>query len=313
MSRRHAAHPAVSWWTARRRRAHVHHRARPLHLVPGVLPHHPGAVLRVVELLDEAGDVLLVAPGENGVHHRLHQRQVLDALRRPVRLNLRRRHPPHLLGVRLEEDAVQAPAEARRRPPLERGLVPGWTEARPEVREEAARRLDETQSLERVEGAQRIVEHGAAVVDAAHPRSQQEVLLAEDVQPQPLDRRHLGEEAVAADVEAPAVTLDGAGDAADHVVGLQRRRRDGAAAQGVGGGEPGGPGADDDDVGIPGAHGALPFECASVVMPMRDEINAAPSIARVATLTTASHSRQPPVGVHCAYRMNHTGPEIPTA
>ena len=36
---------------------------------------------------------------------------------------------------------------------------------------------------------------------------------------------HLGEEAVAADVEAPAVALDGAADAADDVVGLEHRGR----------------------------------------------------------------------------------------
>ena len=45
---------------------------------------------------------------------------------------------------------------------------------------------------------------------------------------------HLGEEAVAADVEAPAVALDGAADPADDVVGLEhggRRRRAGASSQ----------------------------------------------------------------------------------
>ena len=40
-----------------------------------------------------------------------------------------------------------------------------------------------------------------------------------------LDLLHLGEEAVAADVEAPAVALDGAADAADHVVGLEHLDR----------------------------------------------------------------------------------------
>ena len=42
--------------------------------------------------------------------------------------------------------------------------------------------------------------------------------------PEGLDLGHLGEEAVAAQVEAPPVFDDGAADAADHVVGLEHQR-----------------------------------------------------------------------------------------
>ena len=53
------------------------------------------------------------------------------------------------------------------------------------------------------------------------PRAEQEVFVGEDLVPHGLDLGHLGEEAVAADVEAPAVPLDGAADAADDRVGLE--------------------------------------------------------------------------------------------
>ena len=75
----------------------------------------------------------LVAPGQQRVDDGLAEREVLDALGRPVGLDLVGRHAPHLLGVGLEEDAVEAPAEARRRPALERGLVLRRPDPRPEV------------------------------------------------------------------------------------------------------------------------------------------------------------------------------------
>ncbi len=66
--------------------------------------------------------------------------------------------------------------------------------------------------------------------------------------PEVLDRLHLGEEAVAADVEAPAVALRGAADAADHVVGLEDGRGDAVLVELEGGGEAGRAGADDHDL-----------------------------------------------------------------
>ena len=47
-----------------------------------------------------------------------------------------------------------------------------------------------------------------------------EEVLAQHVLPQPLDRRHLREEAMAAEIETVALVLDGLGDAADRAVGL---------------------------------------------------------------------------------------------
>ena len=97
-------------------------------------------------------------------------------------------------------------------------------------------------------GIDRVVVELLAVVDAAHARAAQEVVLAEDLEPQVVDRLHLGEEPVAADVEAPAVAHGGAADAADDVVGLEHGRGHAPLGEHVRGGEPGGAGTDDHDV-----------------------------------------------------------------
>ena len=65
--------------------------------------------------------------------------------------------------------------------------------------------------------------------------------------PDRLDLGHLGEEAVPADVEAPAVAFDGAADAADDVVGLEDDDvGDVVADELERSGEPGGTRTDDD-------------------------------------------------------------------
>ena len=221
--------------------------ARSGHLVRARLPHQPRPRLRVLELLDQAGDVLLVAARQERVDDRGGQVQVLDALRRPVGLDVGGRAPPQLLGVGLEEDAVEPPAEARGRPPLERRLVLGRAHPHPGVGQDAEDRLDEPEVAQGVHGAQRVVEQLPVVVDPAHPRAQDELVLGEDLVPQRLDLGHLGEEAVPADVEPPAVALRGAGDAAHHRVALQHRGGDPGLHQLVGGRQARRTGADDHD------------------------------------------------------------------
>ena len=88
---------------------------------------------------------------------------------------------------------------------------------------------------------ERVVVELALVEDAAHAGAEHEVALGQDLVPQLLDLGHLGEEAVAAEVEAPAVAHDGAADAADHVVGLEHHRVLAPLGQQVGGGEAAGP------------------------------------------------------------------------
>ena len=58
---------------------------------------------------------------------------------------------------------------------------------------------------------------------------------------------HLGEEAVPAEVEAPAVPLHRAADAADDVVGLEHEGVRPPFGEQVGGGQATGAGASDDD------------------------------------------------------------------
>jgi hypothetical protein len=82
----------------------------------------------------------------------------------------------------------------------------------------------------------------------AQARALEELVVLQDLVPEVLDRLHLGEEPVAADVEAPPVPLDGAADAPHHVVALEHRRHDARLRELVRGREAGGPGADDDDV-----------------------------------------------------------------
>ena len=82
----------------------------------------------------------------------------------------------------------------------------------------------------------------------------------QQVVPQLLDLGHLGEEAVPADVEAPAVAHDGPADPADDVVALDDDRRDATLGEPEGCGEPGGAGADDHDIrrmGVRGVHGTV--------------------------------------------------------
>ena len=93
------------------------------------------------------------------------------------------------------------------------------------VRADAAHRLDRAEVRSAFIGFERVVVELAAVVDAAHPGPLEELVGAEDLEPEVVDRLDLGEEPVAADVEAPAVALDGAADPADDVVGLEHRRR----------------------------------------------------------------------------------------
>ena len=88
------------------------------------LPHHAGAELRVVEVLDQRGD-LPTRPQADRLSERHTERQILDALSGPVGGDLIGRHAPDLLGVGLEERPVQPTTEARGHPPLERLLLPG--------------------------------------------------------------------------------------------------------------------------------------------------------------------------------------------
>jgi hypothetical protein len=117
--------------------------------------------------------------------------------------------------------AVEAPAVVGHDVALERALVGRRAHPHPEVGQDAAQGLEDAEVAQGVEGPDRVVVELALVVDAAHARPQEEVVAREDLVPQALHRGDLGEEAVPADVEAPALALHRAGDAPDHVVGLE--------------------------------------------------------------------------------------------
>ena len=108
-------------------------------------PHHPGAMAGILELLDEAGDLFLVPARRQRIDDRPEQVEVLDALSRPVGLDLIGGNAPHFLGVGLEEDAIEPPAELRGDVPLEGREVLRRTDPHPEVRQNAPDRLEDTE------------------------------------------------------------------------------------------------------------------------------------------------------------------------
>ena len=78
-------------------------------------PHHSRAQSRIAEGVDQRLHNLLAVfeafAGKQRVLDRRTERQALDPLRRPIGGNLSAAHPPHLLGVGLEEDTEQALAK----------------------------------------------------------------------------------------------------------------------------------------------------------------------------------------------------------
>jgi len=205
------------------------------------LPHLPRSQARVVKLLDQAVHVAAVV--EDRCAHDAPERQRADPLGGPLGADLRRRHPPHLLGVGVKEELVQAPPEARADPVLER-LGPAPTPAareRERVGGRAARELDRADLANDVGEAQRVVDEAPAPEDPRQARAHEQ-LLAQHLLPQRLDLAGLREEAMAAEVEAVAVALDRARQATDLAVGLKDDNRLGGLRQRVTGGQPGGSG-----------------------------------------------------------------------
>ena len=151
---------------------------------------------------------------------RLAEREVLDPLRRPLGTDLRAGNAPHLLRVRGEERVVEPGAEVPRDPLLEGlRLRAGGADAAAEVREGTERRLDDPEAGDDVAGLERVGEVLPVVVDAREARPDEE-LVAHHLVPEPLDLPELREEAMAPEVEAVALVLDGLRDPADEPVGL---------------------------------------------------------------------------------------------
>src|SRR5216684_2285165 len=220
-------------------RAHQHPAALGAHLLGTRFPHHPGTLARVAEGLDERLDDLAaqLAPRQERAERGRREGQALDPLRRPVGGDLLAGHAPHLLGVGLEEDLEEPPAELGDHPILEAARRPVRCEAGARVRERAARRLQRAQLDERLGSLERIAEEPALVVDARGARPQEEVV-RQDLRPQVLDLFRFGKEAMAADIEMESFVVLCARDSA-HVAGiaLEDRCRDALLAEEVCGGQ----------------------------------------------------------------------------
>ena len=229
---------------------------------------------------------LLSRFGASGVRDRVPESQALDALGRPVRLDVGRRHPPDLLGVGLEESPVQAPAESPRRPALERAEVLRRVHTDPEKRKAAPDRLHQPEARERVVEPDRVVEVGPVVVDPAQPGPDEEVLRTEDLVPQVLDLRHLREEAVPPEVEPPSLPLHGAGDPADDSVHLEDRARSAPLRELVRGGQSRRACSHHDDragaVAVLSEAAGLPAELVTVLTGAAASVPAEPVSARLA-------------------------------
>ena len=219
-----------------------------------LLPHLARAVARVVELRDQAGDLVAAVP-EEGAPRGPEERQVLDPLRGPVGADLGRGHAPDLLRVRLEELVEEVAAEAVRDPLLVGLLLALRLHRGPDVGRERPDQIHGTELLDHVHAAQRVVEElrlpvAVAPVDPRHARAAEELLL-HDLVPEVVHLLHLGEEAMAAEVEAVLATRPlahgGLGDAADLVLALEHDHRDALLREQVAGGEAGGASAEDHD------------------------------------------------------------------
>ena len=251
------------------------------------LPHLSGTVLGIEELLDERslGSLLVEAAAAakelaEDVLQGAEDRQALDPLRSPLGTDGRTAFAPDLLRIRLEKRAIQLAAEAVDEELFQVLLRPERKEGRAKVTETDLHHPQQAEFLDRVQ-AQRdgIVEEPAEEIDAALPLPQKHDLVARlRVGPLPcrghvavlaavadrglpglqlLDRHaiepplhhavRLGEEAMAADVDAVALVVGSPRYAADIVLGLQHDGHDARPLEQLeGGGQARRPSPDDD-------------------------------------------------------------------
>jgi len=224
------------------------------------VPHHARTESRILELVDEGFDV--TAAGcfwQQHVQHRADERQAFDSLRSPLGADLGTGNPPDLLGVRLEEDGVQAPAEPVRHPVLEGDLRRNRPQSDPQVTEKHEERVDRSQSSEGIHWLQRISEEFPAVVDARESRPLQQ-LRSEHVSPELLNRANLREESMAADIEAKTFVLDRSCDATDLCVLFEDQRMAAVTREQPRSRQAGRAAADDDD-GIALEHRLMRQSC----------------------------------------------------
>ena len=243
-ARSHPGQPPVLVFEGFDRGAEADLAARALDPPRHLLPHLPRPQARVAELLDQA--LRRLATARKGRAQGGDRREVGDPLGRPLGPQLVGPHPPDLFRIGLEEELEEAAAEARSDPLLIALLGAAPRQPGASIGGEAAGQLERADLGEDVARAQRVLDEATPPVDPREPWPDQQ-LLPQKLLPEVFDLLALGEEAVAAEVEAVAVAKDGAGEAADLPLGLEDDHRDVPLRQPVGGGEPGRTGPEDGD------------------------------------------------------------------
>ena len=237
-----------------------------------LLPHLSRAKFGIQKTLDEAGfraflrGIRRSAEGRfERVGDGLGDRQALDPLRPPFRRDLLAGHSPDLLGIALEERAVQAIAEAIDQKILQRHFGRAMREPRLRVAHARAQALDESHVPNGVRiQLERIVEESAPIENSRQALSHQQYgigrcraknlgrevsllpLIADaqrlaglrlalghgqDLLPPAHDPIRFREEAVAAQVHAVPAVVDGLGYSADLGFRFEHDRRDVRASQ----------------------------------------------------------------------------------
>ena len=214
-------------------------------LVTRGIPHHPRAKPRIAKAFEQGfglhpivGNLVEAQAALEAIDHRAPQRKPLDPLSGPVGAHLVAGHTPDLLGIGLEKDRIEFPAERVDGPVLKaldllvrKNLGLGKAH-------HAQRAAHDPQIPQRFKGAQRVGIEFALVVDPAHPRAFDEIV-GQDLVPQINHLFRFGKEAVAADVEPVAFVLHGSADPADVVLVLfDNRDRESGLGQKVTGGQP---------------------------------------------------------------------------
>ena len=194
--------------------------------------------------------LICLAPGfrnplKSMLRDRREQREALDALRGPLRSDAVTWNAPDLLRVGLEEDPVESPTEPVGDPVLEADFRSNRLHPDPEIAQEHEEGIDDAEAHQGVHRLEGVVEEFAAVVDPGEPWPSQH-LGAHHRAPELLDGADLGEEPVPADIEAEALVLDRAREAADLDVLLEDERADTAPREHPGRREASGAGAGDD-------------------------------------------------------------------
>ena len=190
-------------------------------LVAAYFPHHSGSIFRILEFLDERGDLFLVSLGLQRIDNGVAQTETLHALRCPVRRHVLDRNAPHLLRVGLEELAVQAPAKASHQPALVVVLILRGANLSAGVRTNAEEGFEDAEIPQCVRSFEGIVVVLALKEDATHSWAEQEVFVREDLVPEGLYFVNLCEESMATNVESPSIPHHRLGDSADHLGPLE--------------------------------------------------------------------------------------------